>query len=132
MNNMNNNMNRENFIHNDNLIEQENDLFMIREEEEPLLSDNNHTTIMSYTNYSYPSWVRDKTYVNCKNTNCLIIPFITTFFPVLNSIMLTFVLYAILQINNAALILSNPNVTDTITKIEHIIDYLCDNKIIEC
>ena len=60
------------------------------------------------------------------------IPFLMCFLPFINSIMLIFVLYAINSINQTASILTNSNVTNTVTKIEHIIDYLCESKIVSC
>jgi hypothetical protein len=133
-NSIKNTTNKVNLIHHEDLIERGHNLFTIKEENEPLLCDNIHNNTVSYSNYSYsyPQWGHPKNYVFYKNINGIFFPFLMCFLPFVNTIMLTFVLYSINQINNVASILSNPNVTNTITKIEDIIDYLCQTKVIEC
>lgn len=124
---------KENLIHDNGLIERGHDLFTIKEEKEPLLSDNIHNTL-NYNMYSYlyPKYAHPKNYIYYKNVKGVFLPFIMCFLPFVNAIMLTFVLYSISQINNVASILSDDNFTNTVTKIEHIINYLCENNIVKC
>lgn len=99
-----------------------------REEHQGLLiqSDNN----FSFKPYDRP---RNMLYYSYQGRNSgFFIPFLMCFLPFINSLMLVFVIYAINSIEQNASVLTNPNVTNTITKIEHIIDYLCESDIVKC
>lgn len=98
-----------------------------REEHEGLL-------IQSDNNFSFKPYVppRNMLYYPYQGRNSGFILFLMCFLPFVNSLMLVFVIYAINSINQSASILTNPNVTSTVTKIEHIIDYLCESNIVNC
>ena len=99
-----------------------------REEHQGLLIQNDNN--FSYKSYDRP---RNMLYYSYRGRDPgFFIPFLMCFLPFINALMLVFVIYSINSIDQTVLMLTNENVTNTVTKIEHIIDYLCNSNIIQC
>lgn len=101
-----------------------------REEHQGLLIQSNNN--FSYKSYERPRNMLYYSYKGQGHNSRLFIPFLMCFLPFVNSLMLIFLIYAISSIEQNATVLTNPNVTSTITKIENIINYLCENNIVKC